>query len=838
MKKKITLFLFLFPCLLFSQEYTPLDKEHPVYFRGDYIEYKGQEILLDEYTFFVDGRLNESQTAKSPFAFASVNEALRQAKDGTEEQRMTIYIAPYVYWIDDPDDPSVRQPEEGQSIPYGLKVKCNWFTLYGLTDDPGNVVLACRRGQTQGAVGNFTMFHFDGDGICTENITFGNYCNADLEYGLLPELSRPKRSSTITQAQLIICNSDKVVARNTRFISRLNLCPFTGAKRILFDNCYFECTDDALCSTGVYLDCKFTFFSSKPFFTTSGTGAVFLNCDIHLLTRNLQYFTKMPSPVTVVDTRFTSSDDHIFIGWTQDPVEDMRCYQYNVSLNGKPYSIQNDKPHFSVDMTGKPVLNAYRLEDGSDIVYNTYNLLRGTDEWDPMGIKEKVLSMDEKAPLIPTYLKVLPAKASIESGVTSAVLSASINNFGGVENTDEKISWELPSQYNDFVRLEIVDDERCEVVGINNHDETKTVIIKASTASGLESACELTVAPKFLDAPKFLALPELAEPENGQVKVNYRIDLNGREDQSIITWYRCADSKGTQPVEVAVSRLDNPKQVYPLSSGDIGYYLMAEVSPKHLRCHPGKTETVVSAFPVKVEDVVVKNRLSTDFQDFSIKYQPEVIPGFWTVDGYKPDDTKEYEWTASPENSWLYGPGMDGTSGKRGLLQAARGARLRYTSVEGKYGDMVINLSLSPCKIAGQGFGSATGQYLDIFIKFDTRTLTGYALRIIRTTKYDRAVDFVLMRYDNGITTEITEPVSATCYRPECLVTLKVEGKILSANVHTTAKIDSQALNPDLRDTVELKAEIEPSVFGGFGFQHTGTVGAGATMINRLEVDW
>ena len=47
-----------------------------------------------------------------------------------------------------------------------------------------------------------------------------------------------------------------------------------------------------------------------------------------------------------------------------------------------------------------------------------------------------------------------------------------------------------------------------------------------------------------------------------------------------------------------------------------------------------------------------------------------------------------------------------------------------------------------PVKQQDKVFGSATGQYLDLYIKFDTRTLTGYALRIIRTTKYSNAVDF------------------------------------------------------------------------------------------------
>ena len=64
------------------------------------------------------------------------------------------------------------------------------------------------RGQTQGAVGNFTMFHFSGDNISILNITLGNYCNVDLTYPLNPKLNRKKRNDAIVQAQLAICNGD------------------------------------------------------------------------------------------------------------------------------------------------------------------------------------------------------------------------------------------------------------------------------------------------------------------------------------------------------------------------------------------------------------------------------------------------------------------------------------------------------------------------------------------------------------------------------------------------------------------------------------------------------
>ncbi|MEZ4892837.1 MAG: hypothetical protein R2778_07445 [Saprospiraceae bacterium] len=75
-------------------------------------------------------------------------------------------------------------------------------------------MLACNRGQTIGAQGNFTMFRFYGDGTSSENITFGNYCNVDLEFPLKPELSKKKRAEAIVQAQLIHCDGDKIVAQH------------------------------------------------------------------------------------------------------------------------------------------------------------------------------------------------------------------------------------------------------------------------------------------------------------------------------------------------------------------------------------------------------------------------------------------------------------------------------------------------------------------------------------------------------------------------------------------------------------------------------------------------
>ena len=372
----------LIPLLILSisahtQSYTPLDTINPVYFYKDYIIYQGDTICLNEKTLYVDAQLSKEETALSPYAFCTFNEAIKKLQPGSEENPMTIYIAPYVYWIDNPDDEQTRKALPGKSVPFGVTINCPWLKVYGLTKEPANVVLAANRGQSQGADGNFTLIEYIGNGLQLHNITLGNYCNIDLIYPLKTEINRKRRMNAITQAKLLIARGDKNQAHNVHFLSRLNLCPMSGSKRALFNECYFEMTDDALCESGVYLNCVFSFYGSKPFYATqSQGGAIFLNCDFNLQTDKNQYFVKDKGPITLIDTRF-HSDCPIYIGWHQAPSLDRRFYQSNVTLNENPILLDRKNPDVTVDITNNSLINAYKISYNDQTIYNTYNLLAG-----------------------------------------------------------------------------------------------------------------------------------------------------------------------------------------------------------------------------------------------------------------------------------------------------------------------------------------------------------------------------------------------------------------------------------------------------------------------------
>ena len=828
--------------------YTPMDSSDPVEFGGTYIKYQGETIQLSETAIYVDGSLSDELAAQYPYVYNDITKALSAdaLKNGTADNPMTVYVAPYVYWIDDPAATDTVQKTEGYSVPYGMVVNSDYLTIKGLTGNPDNVVLAGNRGQSHASNGNYTMFRFNCSGALTvKNITIGNYCSVDLDYPLMSELNQAKRTETITQAQLADVSGDKMFADNCNFISRLNLDPINGASRSLYNNCHFESTDDALNANAVYVGCDFDFYGNRPLYSSYGTGSTFLGCTFNCKILNVeaeptQFFTKEGGTITAIYCVYHSNlSVPISIGWTKTPSTSLKCYQSNIIHNGQSITIGGEGAKETVDMTGKSVLNAYKVVSGGKTYYNTYNLLKGSDDWDPLGVKDVIKATGQDT--VATQLSITSDVTEIESGKETASIGGTVNYFYGTNDTTQKITYSVSDEDKAYVKLTDNGDGTCKVEGTNNDDAAKKVIINASTESGLEAAVGITVKPSKIEAPAFTKAPVITNDGQGSLKVDYSLDLGSREDMSAISWYRCTDAEGSNPILVAVTRNDSPEYTYKLTAGDVGYYIMAKVESKNIRSDYGTPENTVYDKAIGVKDVRSKN-FATDFSNFPNVKQSEIKAGFWTVDYNRPADTESFgSWQgADTEEPWKYGTTGNGCVGA-GLYEGTQGARLMYTPVEGTYGDMSLKLVVDPAKTAGQGFGSA-GQYMDVLLKFDTSTLTGYGLRIVRTKASSNAVTFVLVKYDNGTVTEISDEVIASCYATGCTISLKAEGNKLTAHVETpTEQLADQAAK-GYPHVVDLTADIEANSFGGVAIQHTGTLGAGGwqntTMLHNLDITW
>ena len=129
--KKILLYLCLSLCattISAQINYQPTDPDNPIAFDGKILTYKGDTIILGPKAFFIDGSLPDSIARTFPYVYTSMNEAASHLTPGNAEEPMTLYFAPWVYWIDNPDDPEIRRPQQG-STPYGLIIRCPGLSL-------------------------------------------------------------------------------------------------------------------------------------------------------------------------------------------------------------------------------------------------------------------------------------------------------------------------------------------------------------------------------------------------------------------------------------------------------------------------------------------------------------------------------------------------------------------------------------------------------------------------------------------------------------------------------------------------------------------------------------
>lgn len=807
--------------------------------------YGKKEILLDDHTLYLDGTLEESQIKECPYAFRDICRVLGGGflRHGTEKKPMRLLIAPGVYWIAQPGSREVLRAREGDFLPYERKISCRYLSLEGLGEKPEEVVIAADKGQSHGCVGNYTMFHFEGDGLHLENLTLGNYCNVDLEFPGKPEWSRKKRTAAITQAQIGDVDGDKFSACRCRFVSRLNLYPVCGAERSLYYRCHFECTDDSLNGNAVYYECSFDFYGGKPIGRTEKTGSVFLACRFRSVREGgqdspEQYFTKTGGGVTLIGCRMETVEG-VLTGFTPYPSPSMKCYVYDFRCNQKPRQI-GIPGRETVELEGKAALAAYMNTDAGQTEYNIPNLLAGRDGWNPpAGCVQKTLSGKEasraknfpagKSDLqtgIPTCLTVESSASEVESPLGVARLSARLFCFDGREEKELPVFWKVKKEDADLVLLQPRGKRGCAVKGKNDSAEEKKITVTAYTREGLEGAAEILVRPMKRETPEFLEKPRIVM-EKGRLILEYKLDLKDAADDTDITWYRHRGEEAGR-IATAVSRSRTPLKKYGLSGGDIGYEICALVRPGST-CSP-KENRIAVYYPyiIREEDIPRKEVLHTDFADFPTRTQPMVLPGFWTVDAYEPREKGNFgEWRKwvkqMPETVWKYGSLGNGCTGS-GLYPVLQGAKLLYTPREEEYGDMKLELTVDPAKTGGQGFGSA-GQYMDICLKTDTVSLTGYALRIQRTAEASDRVAMYLVRYENGCVQSLSGKIMTSCFRTGCRISLYTGEGRLYAHVCRRALTACSQAEASGGEEVNLWAPVKEEPFGGAGILFTGTTG-------------
>jgi VCBS repeat-containing protein len=861
--------------------YRALDPSQPVSFDGTTVKWNGRTFVLDDNTLFLDYRLERAQLVGHPHAFNNLKDAVAKLKHGTAEKPMLLLTAPGVYWVDDPDDSVIRRGGSGGG-PFGMTIACDHLYFYGLNTKRENVVFAVNRGQTQGSAGNFTMFQIQGTGLKSENVTFGNYCNVDLKFPLVPSLGRKRRADAIAQAQLFSYNGGDGVAINSAFVSRLNLLPFART----YLNCHIESSGHAG-GQSTYIGCTLEFYG-----TNFSGGRNYFNCDIYLKpsmagvrgrsTHRFGFVDGTGAGGVAVDTRFHRSQEMIDAGvtaevsWDRVPQSPLtRGYQHNVTMDGKPYVIQEAAtPGATIVLpANSDLLKAFKVTHGGQSYYNVPNVSAGTDPfvYTP-AIKAAAVAAGKNENFylsIPTSAALRPTGApapfgrgggiggnagpitTIRSGQTTANLTVSVTPAAHASSAALG-KWHYTASNPSVVEITPGANNSITVAGKNSTAAPVEVIITAKNDLAIEACARVKVEPAFVAPPTFAQAPVITPPAEGRVTLRYALNLgsNLRTDESLITWYRCTDAQGANPLKVAVSRRSKPEIAYTLSEGDVGSYLMATIQPKHSVSEAGPTQTVYSSSAVTKGDVKV-HVIDTDFQNLPTDSQPRILPATWTLDGATAPETGRNNtpgFAANP-NSWTYGPGQAGSIDYHGLYQTARGARLFYTPAGDNHGDMTVRAKFAPNKNTGQGFGSATNQFLDIYIKYDLATRTGYGLRIQRlTTEEIDAIGFkgagavagcafFVVQHKDGVATPVSKKIMSSAFVSECTVELKVKnGRLLASASSTDETRSGDAF--DYPREVQFEVPIENNRFGGTGMHFTGTVGVNAVHVTGWRTSW
>jgi hypothetical protein len=774
-------FLFLFSSVVKAQD--KVDGNEPIDSSIDASSLK--------YDYLVDGNLPQDDPANKQFK--TLQAAYEAVPEGTEEHPTVIGIKPNVYLL-----------PGGDKIP-SMSIKKDWITFLGLTNNRRSVVLADDRGLSEGSSDDGYMLDVKCTGFCCRNLTLLNYTNVDYEYPGDPSKTIKMRNPTITQAVALQAQGDKQVYENVALLSRLDTM-FLRTKRSYFKNVYIEGTDDFIGGGQVsyWENCEVVFPTGHG--VMSASGVVFTHTKFES-TRGMQFSKSTTRPTDLIECVMPVSTPKNKIAWVRGSATSRPSIYWltyhTTDTDGKPAVIADGSK-------GPPTYTYSReLSDQEVQAFNPWNILRApttepSDDWDPSETKDKYDAAGQGA--LVYRMALVNGNPTIRTGKPGATIGATVIP---IRADGSSVNW---STNSDLIRLSRTTGPSVVVTGNNTTDTPQTVQVTATAPSGFYVTANVFVEPKYLDPPAVTAGPKLNPPVDGKMDVDYTLDLKGKTDQSIISWYVCDDSGGSNPRQVAASRGNLPLKELVLTTGEVGKYVKIEIEPKHQLSDPGKPVFAITDKPIAAADVP-SLAISPEFRNFIVAPNEDYVSGLWTVLG---------KWESVTDDRFENG---------YGVRAASVGASLLYQQ-DAECSDMQVDLVMTPEKTEGSGFGAPGGpddgakiQKSDIFIKYDPRTQNGYSLRFWRTTESTAKCRFQFYKIVDGVGSPLSDKQAYSgVFKPNTFLTLKVVGSTISVSAHND--VDDETLS--LEDT------ITPNHFGGAGVFWNGSVPRGNSNVYSL----
>lgn len=748
------------------------------------------------YDYLVDADLPADDPAHR--RFKTLQAAYAAAPAGTEERPTVIGIRPNVYHLD------------GGPVSPSLKVTKDWITFLGLTRNRRSVVLADNRGLLQGASDNGYMLDVDADGFSCRHLTLLNHCNVDYDYPGDPGKNLSKRSDVITQAVALQAVGDKHVYENVAILSRLDTM-FLRTTRSYFKNVYIEGTDDWLGGgqVSVWEDCTLVFPEGEG--VMIAVNITFFNCRFEAANGMRFYkvgFQSHLRPSALIDCIVPVNTPHKRVAWMREAAPP-RPHYYSLTHNvrdreGQPTTIYDSA-------VGEPTFDYSRALSAEALrAFNPWNLLRAVpgqrpDDWDPAGVRARHEAAGEGALIYRITLNDGSAPAdrsaslfgqsreqpsfSVRTGETGATIGAWITP---VYADDPTIRWSTGS---DRIELDRTEGQTVTVRGRHTGDRAEWVAVHATAMNGLTATAWVYVEPAYTDPPRLSTAPTLSQPVDGEVQLEYELALEGKQDQSRVTWLIGDEAPDVAERVVAVSRGDEPLKRLQLTPGYVGKHLQVRLQPKHQISEPGPVVSVVSERPIEQSDIRT-TVISPNFRHFPVTPTAAFVDDLWAVSG---------NWRVEVAE------GMENGYG----IHSSGPAQLLYQQ-DDETGDMQIDLHFRPDKTAGQVFSrpgtpgtpSLTNLSADIFIKYDPRTGNGYSLRFWRTTRAGDKCMFQFHKIEKGVGTPLDDnKVLTGVFKRDTRLTITAIGTTLTATASNTK--DDEVLH--------LVSTYVPNAYGGAG---------------------
>ena len=260
-----------------------------------------------------------------------------------------------------------------------------------------------------------------------------------------------------------------------------------------------------------------------------------------------------------------------------------------------------------------------------------------------------------------------------------------------------------------------------------------------------------------------------------------------------------------------------------LSKYDVGCWLRAVITPKYAFSPDApQAVTVWSTRAVRPEDIA-SAAVETDFKNTYIATEPRTeTVGRWFFDN-----------ESGTPDPWLWGVGSNGSDGRWGLCNNMRQSEppLLVFAQEDACGDMSLTVDYSSSKVEGQGFGGS-GCYMDVMVKYDPATRSGYGVRIERVPATTNGTLWTLYRFDGESRRPLTQGVLAAVFMPQSTLTVSVEGNTLHLTAATVSERTPLQVSEQLPGTLDLRwtdpsGRLGRNDFGGAAFRiyNSGTPG-------------